>query len=332
MPGGASRFRRSTNADAAAISEAVRRRLKQRGEIADDEIVYRAIDQRGETYDLPLATGDKVRLFRQTMARIDGRRGIIGSNGDVVTIVGRMEDGLKLRDAAGRVGDVEWRRMMDPGSDRLLLGFGHALTIDSAQGITSGEHINALPRGTAAITAFKAYTAESRHVTQVWTMISEAAVFEAVKTGRPLGDQEQITADQLWDRVAADMSEKPYKSLGVDLLTMLRRDHEKAVDGFIRADHRLQQQRAERRQHGREIHARLRADAVRRALTGQIGALGEAIVQNGEAVSAIANHINEHLTALRASLERTLHRIEQAGAEHGEAVVVHPSSQRGPSF
>ena len=163
-------------------------------------------------------------------------------------------------------------------------------------------------------------------------MISEAAVFEAVKAGRPLGDQEQITADQLWDRVAADMSEKPYKAIGVDLLTMLRRDHEKAVDGFIRADHRLQRQRAKRRQHGREIHARLRANAVRRALAGQIGALGEAIVQNGEAVSAIASHINEHLTALRASLERTLRRIEQAGAERGESVIVYPSSQRGPSF
>ena len=119
------------------------------------------------------------------------------------------------------------------------------------------------------------------------------------------------------------MSEKPYKALSVDLLTMLRRDHEKAVDGFIRADHRLQRQRAEQRQHGREIHARLRADAVRRALTGQIGALGEAIAQNGEAVSAIANHINEHLTALRASLERTLHRIEQVRAERAEAVIVH---------
>ena len=112
------------------------------------------------------------------MAWIDGRRGIIGSNGDVVTVVGRVEKAVKLRDAAGRVGDVEWRRMMDPGSDRLLLGFGHALTIDSAQGITSGEHINALPRGTAGITSFKAYTAESWHITQVWTMISEAAVFQ----------------------------------------------------------------------------------------------------------------------------------------------------------
>jgi hypothetical protein len=74
---------------------------------------------------------------------------------------------------------VEWRRLRDQETNRVLLGFGHALTIDSAQGITSGEHINALPRGTAGITAFKAYTAESRHITQVHTMIAEAAVREA---------------------------------------------------------------------------------------------------------------------------------------------------------
>jgi hypothetical protein len=31
------------------------------------------------------------------------------------------------------------------------------------------------------------------------------------------------------------MSEKTYKALGVDLLIQIRWDHEKAVDGFIRA-------------------------------------------------------------------------------------------------
>jgi hypothetical protein len=77
-----------TNADAADISQAVRARLKARAEIGDDEIIYPAIDQRGETYSLPLATGDRVRLFRQTTAIIDGNRGIIGDNGDVVEIVG----------------------------------------------------------------------------------------------------------------------------------------------------------------------------------------------------------------------------------------------------
>jgi hypothetical protein len=308
-----------TNDDAAQISKAVRGRLKARGEIGDDEIVYQAVDQRGEVYDLPLATGDKVRLFRKTSAMIDGRRGEIGSNGDVVEVVGRIANGLRLRDAKGRVGDVEWRRLADPETNRLFLGFGHALTIDSAQGITSGEHINALPRGTAGITAFKAYTAESRHITQVYTMIAEAAVHEAVKTGRALGDANPVTAEDLWDRAAADMSEKPYKVLGVDLLTQIRWDHEKAVDGFIRSDLRLTNQRAEGREHAREIQARLRTEAVRRGLAGQIDAFSEAIVRNGEAVMGIADHVREHLATLRASMERSRQRLEQAAGAQDRA-------------
>jgi hypothetical protein len=47
-----------------------------------------------------------------------------------------------------RFADVEWRRLADRETGLLMLGFGHALTIDAAQGITSDEHINALPRGT----------------------------------------------------------------------------------------------------------------------------------------------------------------------------------------
>jgi hypothetical protein len=215
-----------TNADAADISRAVRCRLNARGENGDAEAVYQAIDQRSETYELPLATGDRVRPSRQTAACIDDIHGTIRNNGDVVEIIGRTDEDLLVRNHKGRVGAVEWRHLMDTGSDRLLLGFGHALTVDAAQGITSGERINALPRGTAGITAFKAYTAESRHVTQVWTMISEAAVHEAVKAARPLGDQEPITAQHVWDRVAADMSEKPYKTLAIDLLHTFRSDHD----------------------------------------------------------------------------------------------------------
>jgi len=49
-----------------------------------------------------------------------------------------------LRDKDGRVGHVQWRRLRDRDTGRLLLGYGHCLTVDSAQGITSGEHINVL--------------------------------------------------------------------------------------------------------------------------------------------------------------------------------------------
>jgi hypothetical protein len=152
-------------------------------------------------------------------------------------------------------------------------------------------------------------------------MIAEAAVHEAVKTGRALGDANPVTAEDLWDRVAADMSEKPYKGLGVDLLTQIRWNHERAVDGFIRADLRLTNQRAEGREHAREIQARFRTEAVKRGLAGQIDAFSEAIVRNGEAVMGIADHVREHLATLRDSMQRTRQRIEQAAGAQNRAEV-----------
>ena len=68
-----------TNQDAGEISQAVRERLRDRGEIQRREVVYEAIDQRGRQYDLPVAIGDKHRLFKRTSAKIDGRYEPIGT-------------------------------------------------------------------------------------------------------------------------------------------------------------------------------------------------------------------------------------------------------------
>jgi len=229
-----------TNDEVADISRAIRSRLRERGEIAPDEILYRAIDQRGETYDLPIAIGDRLRLFRRTWGVIDGRNGSIGNNGDIVEVVGWSTGGLLLRDAAGRVADVEWRRLSDEATNRLLVGFGHALTIDAAQGISSTEHINALTRGTSGISAFKGYVAESRSEYTTWTVISEGAVYEAERHRRALGDITPITMEDLWKRVGEDMSAKPYKTPGVDVLAAARCDREQAVDTFIRTRHAIE--------------------------------------------------------------------------------------------
>ncbi len=165
-----------TNEDAADVSRAIRERLKAQGQLGTDEVTKKAIDQRGDTYNLPIATGERLRLFRRTWATVDGQGGYIGNNGSVVEVLGRTDTGLWLRDKDGRVGEVEWRRMADEKTGRLLLGFGHAVTIDAAQGMTSGEHIAAFPRGTAGITAFKAYVAESRAKGATWTMIAEGSL------------------------------------------------------------------------------------------------------------------------------------------------------------
>ena len=135
-----------------------------------------------------MATGDKVRLYAKTYATVNGKPSFIGSNGHVLEVRGWTDDGIILRDAKGRDGRVTWDRLTDRKTGRLQLGFGHAVTIDSSQGMTTGEHINAMPRGSAGATGFKSYVAESRHIKQAFTVVSEAAVFEAVKHRRALGE------------------------------------------------------------------------------------------------------------------------------------------------
>ena len=234
-----------------------------------------------------------------------------------------------LRNKHGQDGEVQWRRLMDQKTDRLLLGFGHALTVDSAQGITSGEHINALPRGTAGATAFKAYVAESRHVTQVYTMIAEAAVFEAVKHRRALGDATPITTEDLWDRVAEDMSQKRYKPLGMDLADKARQGHENAIDTFIQGEHRIEALRNAGRKPGVEARARVRAEADRKTLRTQIGALDEALARNGAAVTELGQEIEAFLSNLRDQTidlaRRGLESAELRQAREGAAAQPWPS-------
>ena len=317
-----------TNQDAADVSRAVRGLLKARGELGEDEIVHPAVDLRGETYDMPIATGDKVRLFRRTYAMIEGRPGFIGANGNIVEVVGQSVDGLRLRDADGRVGNVRWRALKDSRSDRLLLGFGHALTIDSAQGITSGEHINALPRGTAGITAFKSYVAESRHVSQVHTVISEAAAFEAVKRSRAVGDKAPITTADLWDQVAKDMSEKPYKSLALDLVEAIQRNKDEEVDRFIRTEHRVFTQRAAGRDHAGELRKRQRDAEVRAVLARHIVPLAAAVERREAAIRELAEAVNAFPDSVRARIKAAV----IAANEQREAELARRSTPERPSF
>jgi hypothetical protein len=316
-----------TNDDAAAISQAVRKRLKERGEIADDEVVYRAIDQRGKTYDLAIATGDRLRLFRRLWGRVDGHYQRIGNNGEVVEVLGRTADGLRLRTKDG-IAEVEWRRLADDATGRLMLGFGHALTIDAAQGITSDEHINALPRGTSGVTGFTSYVAESRSRGTTWTVISEAAVYEAERHRQALGDITPITKDDLWARVAEDMSAKPYKSLATDLLNAARQDRERAIDTFIACNHAIETAQLDNPEFGRDAVKRYRAQAVNESLSRHLAGLDHAMQVNAaemrDAMQAL--EAEQHLRALRAEAAAAKEDIAAAGTKKTPA----PSS--GPGF
>jgi len=119
---------------------------------------------------------------------------------------------LTFANDKGRQGFVSWDSSTDSETGRLRLGLGYAMTIDAAQGVNLREHINAMPRGTAFVTGFTTYVAESRHVSQCWTFVAEAALREAEQCSRPLGDKIAITINDLYDRMAADMGRKLRKA------------------------------------------------------------------------------------------------------------------------
>jgi TrwC relaxase/AAA domain len=229
-----------TNTDVMDLSLAVRARLRDRGEIGTEETVRPAIDQRGEVYDLPISRGDRVRLFARTTCQVDTKHGkrwrSLGSNGDFVDVEGWNEAGLMLRNRAGTNGLVPWTRLADSRTGRIRLGSGHAMTIDAAQGITSDEHINAMPRGSSAMTGFTAYVAESRHVHRCFTRVAEAPLREAEAFSRALGDKAPVTIDNLYDRLAGDMGRHPYKALGIDLVKE-RLAHEQETVRWIKQNH-----------------------------------------------------------------------------------------------
>lgn len=308
-----------TNQDAADISRAVRERLKARGEIDADERTIQAVDQRGERFEMQLAAGDRVRLYGRTFGKdTNGRAAFVGSNGDIVEVTGHSDAGIGLRSKKdGREILVAWSQLQDARSGRTRLGWGHAMTIDAAQGITSDEHINALPRGMGRMTGFTGYVAESRARGTTWTMISEASVFEAVRQRKAIGDITPVSTEELWTHVATAMAAKPYKALGMDLARAAQHDQERAVERLIRVGHLQESLAATGRDRGRELRMRVQAELVRKQIPKHIEALDAAIAGGLHERAALASSREAHLRDARVEADRARRAIEAAFRRSG---------------
>jgi len=212
-----------TNADARAVALALRGERRAMGELGPDLLSIRATDQAGAAYNLTLAAGDRVRLFDRLNAQfLDGGRGNIGNNGSVLKVRDVTADGIVLRTAAGRDGLVTWKNLADKASGRTRLAPGDVLTIDAAQGITSNEHINAMPAGSAGVQGFKGYTAESRHKDTAWLITSDGAERREVMARRALGDARPMGVADVWENVARNLARQPAKASALDFMERAR--------------------------------------------------------------------------------------------------------------
>jgi phage/plasmid primase-like uncharacterized protein len=218
-----------TNADAREISRAVRAERRNMGEVGPDRVNVAATDGRGGNYSLALAEGDKVRLFARTRGLFTDERGrrksaSIGDNGTVLRVVRVLPaEGVELQGESGKVGFVAWDALRDrDGSGRIRLTYGDAGTIDSSQGITSDEHINALPSGSKDAQGFKAYVAESRHRVRSYMVGSMGAEMREAQARRPMGLPGPATPDaarrEAWANVVRNLERAPVKESALAFL------------------------------------------------------------------------------------------------------------------
>jgi hypothetical protein len=170
-----------TNAQAREVGMVIRANRRAAGEIAsEDGAVLTAMDPNSqEIFDLPVAVGDKLRMFTRTFdAEAKGARKFLSSNGDVVEVLKLQRDGLRVRNAGGDEGLITWAQMKPwraPRNDPVRVTYGYATTVDTAQSATTTAAILSMPEGSRQVTGYKAYTAGSRPQVEYHIVVSDAA-------------------------------------------------------------------------------------------------------------------------------------------------------------
>ena len=264
-----------TNADAREIGSAIRALRQAAGEVGPDALKAKAIDKDGQAFDLQLGPGDRVRLLARTNATLaGGKHGVIGDNGSVLDVQAVRDDGLLLRNSKGSEGLVKWDTLRDPQSGRVRLTYGDAMTINLAQGVTSTEHIDAMPAGSRAVNGFKAYVSGSRHRRASWLVVSDGAERQEVAGRRPLGDPRPITHEDAWANVARNLARQPEKESALAFLARAQNVRRGAARG-------LQQglRPAEQRVVDGQPATTLDHSFRRRRVVGQLSAAGAALDQ-----------------------------------------------------
>ena len=331
-----------TNQEAHDISIAIRGRRKAAGEIGPDRRVLIATDGEGaRAYTMPIAEGDRVRLFRRINATFTetGTSSNIGQNGSILEVAAVTDAGLSLRSAAGKIGFVPWERLRDKTTGRVQLAYGDALTTNTAQGSTVTEHIHAMPSGSRLVSAFGAYTSGSRHREQSFIVTSEGAERAEVAGRRPLGDRREIGTADLIDNLTRNVSRQPMRESALDMIDRadgLRRGTIRVVQGSLQLmEARVAAGETAASLHNRYAESRLVRELEKHLpnLTGRLHQYCQAVAEIAEAGSALAGKITAIAIQQARRYENATAHIRFLAAtakpRTGEAEAVRHSKRRG---
>jgi hypothetical protein len=294
-----------TNFDAHAVSAEIRKRRRELGEVGDNKITVQASDvgwPAPRLFDLPLAIGDRVRLFRQTNAAGEGKNlgFALGRNGSVLEVADIADAGLRLRAASGIIGYVPWNNLRDPESGRILLDYGEVLTTNTAQGQTVTDHIHAMPGGTKLVSGFGAYTSGSRHREQSFIVVSDGAERAEIFGRRPLGDRREIVVEDVLANIVRNFSRQPEKDSSLALIERAKRLRRGAIRGLQGGAQTLQ--REGKSDQGSVFARRLAEGRVREALRDRLDDWRIQFKGRASDIAAAAHNLRQMAQRLAAAL------------------------------
>lgn len=302
-----------TNADALAISREVRSLLQAEGQVGREGVERAATDKSGNLYTLDIATGDKLRLFKVTRGLITDAKGRrrdvhVGDNASVVTVRGIDAAGLTIETESGTTAFVRWDRLTDKKTGRLNLSYAYCMTVDSSQGMTSDEHVLAMPGGSSALQAFKLYSGASRHRITSYIVGSMAAEMMEVGRRRPIGPRQPVATEEAWANVVRNFSRAEMKELATDMLAEVRREVEGAANSLQKV-RRCQETREAAGHEKSTLRESIKAEREEEALGDLAAGLEEALAERAPLLERMQQAVVDVQAVLGQAKLTQLYRV-----------------------
>lgn len=209
-----------SNADVKDVSDAIRLRRRDAGEIGEDIATLKTVDRSGVVQHMAIAAGDVVRLQDRVFdSRIKGRDHELASNGDTVRIMSADSTGMLVRNEAGVEGQINWRKLQQHKTAPIRLSHGLALTSYLSQGLTATDSISAFPDGTAKVGARSIHVSDSRQKRSGIIIGSHDAEWHQIGRRQVRGaDVEPITSQDVLANMAQNLLRKSAKLNALDVL------------------------------------------------------------------------------------------------------------------